>query len=156
MKRGRWVALLIGVVAAVVGGWWLTHHGRRDQQLALYGNLDLRQVALAFNNSERISAVLVQEGDRVHKGQVLARLDTSRLEPLTAQAEAQVAAQRQVVLRLHNGSRPEEIAEARATVASAKADADNARRQSERLKELSEKSQGGAVSQQDVDNARTA
>ena len=118
--------------------------------------MDLRQVALAFNNSERISAVLVQEGDRVHQGQTLARLDTSRLQPLTAQAEAQVAAQRQVVLRLHNGSRPEEIAEARANVASAKADADNVRRQFERLKELSEKSQGGAVSQQDVDNARTA
>ncbi len=157
MKRGLSFALLMIVVAAaIVGGWWFTHQGERDQQLALYGNMDLRQVALAFNNSERIAAVLVQEGDRVHKGQTLARLDTSRLQPLVAQAEAQVAAQRQVVLRLHNGSRPEEIDEARASVASAKADADNARRQSQRLKELSEKSQGGAVSQQDVDNARTA
>ena len=156
MKRGLLIALLILVAAGAAGGWWLTHRAERDQQLALYGNMDLRQVALAFNNSERIAAVLAQEGDHVHQGQTLARLDTSRLQPQVAQAEAQVAAQRQVVLRLHNGSRPEEIAEARANVASAKADADNARRQFERLKGLSAKSQGGAVSQQDVDNSRTA
>ena len=56
-------------------------------QLELHGNVDLRQVNLPFNNNERIAAELVQEGDRVHKGQVLARLDTSRLEPQVAQNE---------------------------------------------------------------------
>jgi len=40
----------------------------------LYGNVDIRQVQLAFNNSERISVVLVQKGDHVQRGQVLARL----------------------------------------------------------------------------------
>ena len=50
----------------------------------------------------------------VKKGQVLARLDTSRLKPQVANAEAQVAAQQAAVERLHNGSRPEEIAQARA------------------------------------------
>jgi HlyD family secretion protein len=61
----------------------------------LYRNVDLRQVELAFNNSERIAAVLVQEGDRVQRGQVLARLDGSRLEPEVAEAEARAAAQHQ-------------------------------------------------------------
>src|SRR5262249_49198623 len=79
-------------------------------ELVLHGNVDLRQVALPFNNNERITAVLVQEGDRVHKGEVLARLDTSRLEPQVDQVAAQVAAQRAVVDRLRHGSRPEEIA----------------------------------------------
>jgi rhamnose transport system ATP-binding protein len=37
-------------------------------RLLLYGNVDLRQVELAFNNSERIAEVLVQEGDRVTRG----------------------------------------------------------------------------------------
>jgi HlyD family secretion protein len=58
--------------------------------------------------------VLVQEDDRVQRGQVLTRLDTSRLEPQVAQAVARVAAQRQVVAKLHNGSRPEEIVQASA------------------------------------------
>jgi HlyD family secretion protein len=116
----------------------------------LYGNIDLRQVDLSFNGSERIAAILVQEGARVRQGQVVARLDTRRLDPQVAQAEAQVAAQQQVVARLHHGSRPEEIAQARANVAAAHADAANARQQYARLASLSTER---AVSQQDVDNA---
>jgi len=113
-------------------------------------------VQLSFNNSERIAAVLVQEGDRVRQGQLVARLDTRRLEPQVAQAEAQVAAQRQVVQRLRNGSRPEEIAQARANVDSAKADAVNARQMYERVKGAAEMSAGRAVRQQDVDSAKAA
>jgi HlyD family secretion protein len=92
----------------------------------------------------------------VRKGQVLARLDTSRLEPQLAQATAQAAAQRQVVARLRNGSRPEEIAQARANVDSAKADLVNSQRQYERLKNAAEISAGKAVRQQDVDIAKAA
>jgi HlyD family secretion protein len=113
-------------------------------------------VQLSFNNSERIAAVLVQEGDRVRQGQLLARLDTARLEPQLAQAEAQAAAQLQVVKRLRSGSRPEEIAQARANLQAAKADLTNARQQYERWKSAAEISAGRAVRQQDVDNARTA
>jgi HlyD family secretion protein len=142
--------------AAASVPWWLTRRHKTAQELTLYGNVDLRQVELAFNNSERIAEVLVQEGDHVRRGQVLARLDTRRLEPQVAQAEAQAAAQRQIVERLRHGSRPEEIAQARANLESAKADAANARRQYERLKPLLERPVGGAVSQQDVDNAKAA
>jgi HlyD family secretion protein len=183
-RRLRRLALLVVLcaVASIAAGvtWRLTHHTTTTRELTLYGNVDLRQVALPFNNSERIADVLVQEGERVRRGQVLARLDTSRLEPQVAQAEAQVAAQRQIVARLHAGSRPEEIAQAeaqvaaqrqvvarlrtgnrpeeiaqaRANVASAKADAANARLQYERLKTLFTYSDGRAISQQDVDNAQ--
>ena len=118
-----WIVLVLATAAGAGLGWWHFRDNGTSGELVLYGNVDLRQVQLAFNNSERIAEVLVQEGDRVHKGQVLARLDTRRLEPQVAQAEAQVAAQRAAVERLHNGSRPEEIAQARANVESAKADA---------------------------------
>jgi HlyD family secretion protein len=134
--------------------WWRGNHEAARRELVLYGNIDLRQVQLAFNNSERIAAVLVQEGDRVKQGQVLARLDTRRLEPQLAQSLAQAAAQRQVVARLRSGSRPEEIAQARANVESAKADLANAQRQYERLKNAAEASAGRAVRQQDVDAAK--
>src|SRR5918997_6714522 len=103
MRRMVLIVVLLAVVGAATGlTWWLTHRERVTRDLVLYGNVDLRQVELPFNNSERIAAVLVQEGDRVRRGQVLSRLDTSRLEPQVAQAEARVAAQRQVVARLHN------------------------------------------------------
>jgi len=151
------IVFFLAVVATGAGAiWWWNHREVPSNELLLYGNIDLRQVELPFNDSERIAAVLVQEGDRVQKGQVLARLDTGRLDPQVAQAEAQVATQRQVVERLHNGSRPEEIAQARANVESAKADAANARRQYDRVKRLLDQSHGQAVSQQDVDNAQAA
>lgn len=150
------MVLVLAGVAAAGSTWWFTGRGEPTRDLMLYGNVDLRQVALAFNNSERIAAVLVQEGDRVQRGQVLARLDGSRLEPQVAQAEARVAARRHVVERLHNGSRPEEIAQARANVASAKADALNAHGQYERLETLAHNSAGRGVSQQDLDNAKAA
>jgi HlyD family secretion protein len=157
MRRAFWVVALIVVLGIAAGSaWWLNRHPSDQQELTLYGNIDLRQVQLSFNNSERIAEVLVQEGNRVRQGQLLARLDTRRLEPQVAQAEAQVAAQQQVVQRLRSGSRPEEIAQARANVESAKADAVNARQQYERIKSAAEMSAGRAVRQQDVDSAKAA
>ena len=157
MKRAVLVVALIGGLV-LAGGliWWLSQRAHEAPELVLHGNVDLRQVDLAFNNSERIAAVLVQEGDRVRQGQVLARLDTSRLEPQLAQVEAQAAAQRQVVQRLRAGSRPEEIAQARANVEAGKADVVNARAQYERLQSAAAVSGGRAVRLQDVDNAKTA
>ena len=153
MKRTLLILVLLAAAAAGGVAWWLNRPKPSATQLTLYGNVDLRQVELAFNNNERIAAVLVQEGDRVKKGQLLARLDTGRLEPQVAQADAQVAAQRNIVERLHNGNRPEEIAQAKANVESAQADAANARRQYERFKSLAPK---GAASQQDFENAKAA
>ncbi len=143
--------LLIGVALS----WWL---GRRHgaTELILYGNVDLRQVDLPFNGSERIAEVLVQEGDHVKKEQLLARLETSRLAPQVAKAEADLAAQQQAVDRLHHGNRPEEIAQARANVQAATADADNAAAQWDRLRTLSASSTGRAVSRQDMDSAKAA
>ncbi|HEY2249475.1 MAG TPA: efflux RND transporter periplasmic adaptor subunit [Planctomycetaceae bacterium] len=153
MKKS--IGILLLVVAAAAGGvaWWLSRPSPQRTEVVLYGNLDLRQAELPFNNSERIAAVLVQEGDLVKQGQLLARLDTSRLEPQVAQAEAQTAAQRQAVEKLHHGSRPEEIAQARANVGSARADAANARMKFERFQALAEKN---AVSRQDRDDAKAA
>jgi HlyD family secretion protein len=153
MRHGAILAVGLGVGAAAVLAWSFTHRHQAVDALTLYGNVDLRQADLAFNGSERIAAVLVQEGDRVRKGEVLARLDTSRLDPQVAQAEAQVAAQHAVVERMHNGSRPEEIAQARANLDQAMADAANARTLYERKRDLLQKAAG---SQQDFDNAKAA
>src|SRR5260370_16062443 len=155
MTRSKLATLIILLLAVTAGAaaWWWKRQDANSKELALYGNVDLRQVMLDFNNSERISAVQVQEGDRVKPGQVVAKLDTSRLEPQVAQAQAQVEAQKQVVERLSKGSRPEEIAQARAMVESDRACADYARRHYERVRKLSGPQ---AVSQEDVENARAA
>lgn len=155
-RAGLLIAVL--VIAGLAAGltWWLSRRDGGPSDLVIHGNVDLRQVQVSFNNSDRVAAVLVQEGDRVREGQVLARLETRRLEPQLAEAEAQAAAQRQVLQRLRSGTRPEEIAQARANVKAAEADAANARIQYERIKSAAEVSGGRAVRQQDVDSARTA
>jgi HlyD family secretion protein len=144
------VAFLVAVAASVGGTWWFLRPRSPARRLVLHGNVDLRQCELAFQNDERIARVLVEEGERLTAGQLVAELDASRLAPQVAQAEAQVAAQAQVVERMHNGFRPEEIAQARANVESAKADAAFARAQHERLKAMSR----GAVSLQDLEAAK--
>ena len=153
MKRIPLIIAILILAAAGVTAWWLIGRKSTQRELVLYGDVDLRQVDLAFNDSARIASVDVQEGDRVKRGEILARLDTSRLEPQVEEAEATAAAQRNAVARMHHGSRPQEIAEARANVESAAADAANARRQYQRRTTLAA---NAVVSQQDLDNAKAA
>jgi HlyD family secretion protein len=150
------VPIVVGIIVAGAALWWWLGRHQSPTELLLYGNVDLRQIELPFNGNERISAVLVQEGDHVRQGQLLARMDTSRLAPQVAKAEADLAAQAQSVDRLHHGNRPEEIAQARANLDAAAADAENARAQFARLRALSDSSSGRAVSRQDMDTAKAA
>jgi len=61
-------------------------------ELVLYGNVDIREVRLAFNGSEHVGEILVEEGDQVKTGQLLARLHTERLQAAWERARADVAA----------------------------------------------------------------
>ncbi len=132
----RVALLLVFAAAAAVAAWWYFYRDSGNDELVLFGNVDFRQVSLAFNGSERVAEILVEEGDGVKKDQVLGRLDTSLLKPQVAQAEAQAAGQRANLARLKNGSRPEEIAQERANLESTKADAANSKAQYERQSEL--------------------
>ncbi len=150
MKRLIVIALLGAALAA--GAWWYWHRDSGPAELVLYGNVDFRQVTLAFNGSGPVAEVLVEEGAAVKKGEVIARLDTGRIRPQIDQALAQVDAQQASLARLKNGNRPEEIAQARANLAAAEAEAANARLQLERQSALVPRA---AVSQQALDNARS-
>jgi HlyD family secretion protein len=149
-------AIAVVALLLIAGAWWLFSRNDRSDKIVVHGNVDLRQVELPFNDSERIAEVLVEEGTIVHAGQVLARLDTGRLVPRVQAAQANVAAQSEALRRLHNGARPEEIAQARASVNAAQAEAANARSQLERLRGISEDSKGRAVSAQDLEAATAA
>jgi HlyD family secretion protein len=150
-KRIIFIAFVL--VAAGSAVFWFFGRRSSPTDFVLFGNVDLRQINLAFNASERIDAVLVEEGSRVRKGEVLARLDMSRIKPQVAQAEAQAAVQQANVERLRNGSRPQEVAQGRANLVSAQADALNARQQYERQSTLI---QTAATSRQTLDQAKAA
>lgn len=156
MQGKRLIAgvVLLAALPAAAAWWWLQRgSGDAGDAVVIHGNVDIRQVELAFDASGRLTRLLVEEGDRVEPGQLLGEIDTEQLRHAVAEAEARVAAQRQVVAELEAGSRPEEIRKADADAAAARADVANATRNHERLKSLAEKR---FVSAQQVDDARFA
>lgn len=159
MTRRHAIRLVLAFVllgGAVAGGWywWRTHQRKpSDEELILYGNIDVRQVELAINGNERIEKLLVEEGDRIIPEQLLAKLETERLEFSVQRAKAQIEAQRQVVARLESDSRPQEIRKAKADVAAAIATARDAKRAWKRYQAAFKK---GAVTQQQLDDAQGA
>lgn len=90
--------LLVGFITiAIVAGaiyWWrvVNDDSVPATGLVLYGNVDIREVRLAFNGNEHVSELLVEEGDRVQAGQLLARLHTDRLQAAWQRARADVVA----------------------------------------------------------------
>ncbi|MBK8182267.1 MAG: HlyD family efflux transporter periplasmic adaptor subunit [Candidatus Competibacteraceae bacterium] len=155
--RKKLVALAVLLLLAVAGGiaaWRYAHPPSvaRDT-LVLYGNVDIRQVSLAFNGSDRIIELNAQEGDRVQAGQVLGRLDSRALELRAAQTKAKIEAQQQVLALLEAGSRTEDIERAEAAVVSAQAETELARKQFERLQAI--RQTAAPISQQDLDTAQT-
>ncbi len=152
-------ALFIALVVAVAGaGAWFFwgNAGADSEELVLYGNVDIRQISLAFEGSGRVTEMIVEEGDTIMLGQVLARLDAERLGLQAERIRAEIAAREQALLRLKNGTRPEELAQARAQVASASAEAAFSARNLRRMRELFNEKVGRAVSQQDLDSAISA
>ncbi len=73
------VLLLALVVAAIAMGFgWL---GKEDESvLGFSGNIEMTEVSISFKSPGRVAELKLREGDRVAKGDVIARLDTETLE----------------------------------------------------------------------------
>ena len=149
------IVVPVVVAALAAGGWWWWKNDQAPvaRELTLHGNIDIRQVELAFNASGRLGEVLVQEGSRVAKGEVLARLDTERLRLELNRAEAVAASNRAQLAKLKAGSRPEEIRQAAALRDAARISVDDARQVYQRQQDLVARN---FVSQQQADSARNS
>jgi HlyD family secretion protein len=74
----------------------------------------VQAVNLSPKNSGRLAELLVDQGDRVHQGQVLARMEDSDIRAALAQSEATLNQVKARLLKARNGSRSEEIDRAQA------------------------------------------
>lgn len=83
---------LIALMLAAGGfGYWKSLSSRLPEGLSAgNGRLEATEVQIASKTPGRLAEVLVDEGDKVTKGQLLARMDTRTLEAQRNQAEAEV------------------------------------------------------------------
>lgn len=156
MKKIIIAGIVVMVVIVAITTYWVMNKDEDSvNELTLYGNVDIRQVSLAFEGSGRIKALNVQEGDRVQEGQVLAVLDTQALDIQAKQAQAQLVVQQQAVDEQDAGTRPEEIAQAKAQVVSVQAQLDKATKDLQRYQALFNSTGGKAISKQEIDGAQS-
>lgn len=147
--------LIIAAVIVIIGaGWlWMQRGSRDGDALNLYGNVDIREVQLAFRQSGRVAQMLFDEGDHVEPGAHMATLDAQPFEEALAAADAAVAVAQADLDKLRRGLRPQEIAQAQEALNQALAVARDTERNFDRQSQLLA---SGAASQKTVDAARTA
>ena len=114
--RGKKKLIIAGALVAVlavlaylgVNRRW----GRSQKAIRVSGNIEVTDVELAFKIPGRVMERLVDEGETVKAGQVVARLDTGDLAQEVAGRRGEVRAAQAVLAEMLAGSRPEEIGEA--------------------------------------------
>ncbi|HKY32508.1 MAG TPA: efflux RND transporter periplasmic adaptor subunit, partial [Candidatus Polarisedimenticolia bacterium] len=125
---------------------------RPPDTIVVSGHVEATEVRIAAEVPGRLVSFEAAEGDRVERGQTIARIDSTEIELALRQARAE-ADQADAELRLAlAGARAEEIAEAEAQVRSAAADLAGAESDLRRMEELLERGSGTEKSR---DDART-
>lgn len=143
-KSRKWILLLLLALATAAGGfaWWRLKPVPLPPGITMSnGRIEATQIDVATKLAGRVQDVLVNEGDFVEAGQVVARMDSQVLEAELREAQAKVSQAR-------NGA-----ASARAVVDQRESELTFAQNTLKRSEELVDK---GFVSPQKLDADRTA
>jgi len=154
MKKKLLLAVVFLLVVATIVMIFF-RFGNRDQGRALRvsGNIEVTSVELSFKIPGRVQDRLVDEGETVKTGQVVARLDPEDLQHETDGRRAEVQAARAALTELETGYRREEIAQADAALRRISADAERLRVDFARQQQLYKKE---VISARDFDASRAA
>ncbi|OGA18536.1 MAG: secretion protein HlyD [Betaproteobacteria bacterium RIFCSPLOWO2_02_FULL_63_19] len=153
MSPVRLVAILAIALAATAGYRWLNWDQTDHGPFQMYGNVDIREVELAFRQPGRLAKTLFDEGASVKAGDVMAELDAQPYREALAVAEAEVQRSRAELEKLRRGNRPQEIAQALEAVRQAEAVFHNAESDFKRQSGLAA---SGSASERVADAARSA
>jgi Multidrug resistance efflux pump len=119
--KKRILPMVFVIAIAAAGGYLWKTYGESDAPLTFYGNVDIREVELAFRQPGRLMTVKVEEGDQVASGDVLALLDDTPYRDALAQTEAEVMKAQAELDKQEAGNRAQEIKAAEAAVREARA-----------------------------------
>ncbi|MDD5711189.1 MAG: efflux RND transporter periplasmic adaptor subunit [Smithellaceae bacterium] len=149
------LALLVGVALLVYFGQWKT----KQTELYYSGTIDARQSNLAFQAGGRVRSVLVDEGQAVQAGQVLAELDSAEFQSRYEQAQANLdraekgKQQLETMLEVYRKTLPADVARAEAGKNALKAQLDELRAGS-RIQDLQRANQAVLAAQAVMDDAK--
>lgn len=141
LLRSRWaIGCVAVIVLAIVAVLFISNSNKSATALTLPGTVVVtrgnlvssitgsgtiaaeQSLNLSFQNGGTVTHVLVEAGDTVHAGQILARLDDRNLQIQLANARAGLAsAQARLTQAQQGNARPEDIAASQAAVKSAQA-----------------------------------
>jgi HlyD family secretion protein len=141
-KRIPWLATL---------GFLLAACGEAPPQAL--GTLEYDRITLPAPASERIVEIGVREGQQVRAGQSLLKLEATRTYAATLATQQEAQRQRDALSELDAGARSETIAQSRAQLANAKAQARDARAYYTRVQPLGVRQ---LIAAAEVDRARAA
>lgn len=173
----RWLSLvLVGVLLlAVLGGGWFAYSKLnaavevetvRVQASAASGSgsdagatilnatgyiVAAHTIAVASKVVGRIAWIGVEKGDRVKRGQVIARLEDDEYRAQVQQAEGNLNNLKAKLAEQEHGPLPQEVSRSNADVDSAKADLENDRVTLERTRQLT---RAGVLTKQNLDDAQ--
>ena len=105
-------------------------------------------IKLGSELSGKLKSVKAEEGDTIHRGQVLAELENADFRAQVASAQAEVAAKEATLRKVLNGARSQERLEALSAVRAAEAVMNNSRSEMERRQKLFA---AGVISREEAD-----
>ena len=118
-------------------------------QISVGSVMPLRLATIGSAVDGRVVEFPLEEGDRVESGQAMAQLLTDTITLELEAAEAELEYHRQLLAELENGTRPEEIEQAKSLMISAEARARYANARRTRAEQLYNSSR--AISEEEVD-----
>ena len=153
MNKKPIVFVILLVLAASFVIWQRGAGAKPKKDLVLYGNVEIREVEMAFRGSGRLISLAVDEGATVEAGALLAELDDQPFRDSLLAAEAEVQRAQAELAKLEHGNRPQEIQRAAAALHQAEAVAAKAAADLTRQEGLAAT---GAASQKVLEAARAA
>lgn len=147
------VLAIVAVVLVVLAIVLISNVLHRCDVTIIQGTVECTTYKASSKIAGRIERMLVEQGQRVARGELLYVLSTPELDAKLRQAEAAKSAAKALDLKALSGTRPEQIAAARNLWQQAEAGAQLAQQTFERVKSLYEQ---GVVAAQQYDQAQAS
>ena len=133
----KFIFLPVAVLIVAAGIFFAVRNGQKSgSDLKISGTVEVTATELSFKVGGRLDKRLVDEGETVTAGQLVATLEDSELRDERRGRAAEQSAARAGLADLLAGSRQEEIAQAEATLTRMQADAERLERDGRRAEEL--------------------